>query len=123
MQFHHNADRPGLRARDRSCRNLSPGTYSVVVYTPPTYTSTDGPFNGQQYHNLGGNFLSPTGTAYPTGTGAGQVNPTWYGNLTEDAIDQILATHPASDNLISAVVTEASTKLVRAEPASVFIPC
>ena len=35
-----------------------------------------------------------------------------------DAIDQILAKHPSSDNLISAVVTEVSAKLVRAEPAS-----
>ncbi|MCG2577234.1 penicillin-binding protein 1A [Dechloromonas sp. XY25] len=36
----------------------------------------------------------------------------------EDAIDRILAKHPSSDNLISAVVTEVSPKLVRAEPAS-----
>ena len=36
----------------------------------------------------------------------------------DDAIDQILAKHPSSDNLISAVVTEVSTKLVRAEPAT-----
>ena len=36
----------------------------------------------------------------------------------EDAIDQILTKHPGSDNLIAAVVTEASSKLVRAEPAS-----
>jgi len=35
----------------------------------------------------------------------------------EDAIDQILAKHPSSDNLISAVVTEVSAKLVHAEPA------
>jgi len=35
----------------------------------------------------------------------------------EGAIDQILARHPASDNLISAVVTDVSAKLVRAEPA------
>ena len=62
--------------------NLSPGNYSVAVYTPPTYTSTDGPFNGQPYHNLGGNFLNTAGTAYPTGTGPGQVNSSWYGNLT-----------------------------------------
>ena len=36
----------------------------------------------------------------------------------EDAIDRILAKHPSSDNLISAVVTEVSPKLLRAEPAS-----
>jgi penicillin-binding protein 1A len=36
----------------------------------------------------------------------------------EDAIDQILAKHPGSDNLIAAVVTEVSAKRVRAEPAS-----
>ncbi len=36
----------------------------------------------------------------------------------EDAIDQVLARHPGSDNLIAAVVTEVSAKLVRAEPAS-----
>ncbi|MBS1131147.1 MAG: Penicillin-binding protein, partial [Proteobacteria bacterium] len=36
----------------------------------------------------------------------------------DEAIDRILARHPASDNLISAVVTEVSAKLVRAEPAS-----
>jgi len=36
----------------------------------------------------------------------------------DDAIDQILSTHPSSDNLVSAVVTEVSAKLVRAEPAS-----
>ncbi|WP_428826585.1 penicillin-binding protein 1A [Azonexus sp. IMCC34842] len=36
----------------------------------------------------------------------------------EDAIDQILARHPGSDNLIAAVVTEVSAKRVRAEPAS-----
>lgn len=36
----------------------------------------------------------------------------------DDAIDQILAKHPSSDNLISAVVTEVSAKRVRAEPAS-----
>lgn len=36
----------------------------------------------------------------------------------EEAIDRILARHPSSDNLISAVVTEVSAKLVRAEPAS-----
>jgi len=36
----------------------------------------------------------------------------------EDAIDQILTRHPGSDNLIAAVVTEVSTKRVRAEPAS-----
>jgi len=35
----------------------------------------------------------------------------------EDAIDQILARHPSSDNLIAAVVTEVSAKRVRAEPA------
>ncbi|PKO88299.1 MAG: penicillin-binding protein [Betaproteobacteria bacterium HGW-Betaproteobacteria-10] len=36
----------------------------------------------------------------------------------EDAIDQALARHPGSDNLIAAVVTEVSAKRVRAEPAS-----
>ncbi|HLO61739.1 MAG TPA: PBP1A family penicillin-binding protein, partial [Azonexus sp.] len=36
----------------------------------------------------------------------------------EEAIDRILAKHPSSDNLISAVVTDVSPKLVRAEPAS-----
>jgi len=36
----------------------------------------------------------------------------------EDAIDQTLAKHPGSDNLIAAVVTEASAKRVLAEPAS-----
>ncbi len=36
----------------------------------------------------------------------------------DEAIDQILAKHPSSDNLISAVVTEVSAKRVRAEPAS-----
>jgi len=35
----------------------------------------------------------------------------------DDAIDQALAKHPGSDNLIAAVVTEVSTKRVRAEPA------
>jgi penicillin-binding protein 1A len=35
-----------------------------------------------------------------------------------DAIDEILARHPNSDNLVSAVVTEVSPKQVRAEPAS-----
>ncbi len=34
-----------------------------------------------------------------------------------EAIDRALAKHPGSDNLIAAVVTEASSKLVRAEPA------
>ncbi|MGE5470470.1 MAG: penicillin-binding protein 1A [Bacteroidota bacterium] len=36
----------------------------------------------------------------------------------DDAIDRILARHPGSDNLISAVVTEVSAKRVIAEPAS-----
>jgi len=36
----------------------------------------------------------------------------------DDAIDQILAKHPTSDNLVSAVVTAVSAKQVRAEPAS-----
>ena len=36
----------------------------------------------------------------------------------DEAIDRILAKHPSSDNLIAAVVTEVSPKLVRAEPAS-----
>lgn len=36
----------------------------------------------------------------------------------EDAIDQALAKHPGSDNLIAAVVTEVSAKRVFAEPAS-----
>ncbi|MFB0935362.1 MAG: PBP1A family penicillin-binding protein [Propionivibrio sp.] len=36
----------------------------------------------------------------------------------EEAIDQILARHPSSDNLIAAVVTEVSARRVRAEPAS-----
>jgi penicillin-binding protein 1A len=36
----------------------------------------------------------------------------------EDVIEQTLARHPGSDNLIAAVVTEVSTKRVRAEPAS-----
>jgi len=36
----------------------------------------------------------------------------------EDAIDQTLARHPGSDNLIAAVVTEVSSKRVRAEPAT-----
>ncbi|HEX6733820.1 MAG TPA: penicillin-binding protein 1A [Azonexus sp.] len=36
----------------------------------------------------------------------------------EEAIDQILARHPGSDNLIAAVVTEVSAKRVRAEPAT-----
>ncbi|AXS80098.1 penicillin-binding protein 1A [Dechloromonas sp. HYN0024] len=36
----------------------------------------------------------------------------------DEAIDRILARHPSSDNLISAVVTEVSAKRVRAEPAS-----
>ena len=36
----------------------------------------------------------------------------------DDAIDEILAKHPNSDNLISAVVTAVSPKSVRAEPAS-----
>lgn len=36
----------------------------------------------------------------------------------ENAIDQALARHPGSDNLIAAVVTEVSAKRVRAEPAS-----
>jgi len=36
----------------------------------------------------------------------------------DDAIDRILARHPSSDNLISAVVTEVSARKVRAEPAS-----
>ena len=36
----------------------------------------------------------------------------------EDVIDQTLARHPGSDNLIAAVVTEVSAKLVRAEPAT-----
>lgn len=35
----------------------------------------------------------------------------------DEAIDRALARHPSSDNLISAVVTEVSTKRVRAEPA------
>jgi penicillin-binding protein 1A len=34
------------------------------------------------------------------------------------AIDRVLARHPSSDNLISAVVTEVSARRVRAEPAS-----
>jgi hypothetical protein len=63
--------------------NLSPGTYSLVAYTPPTYTSTDGQFNGQALHNVpGGSYLSPTGAPYATGTGTGQVNPNWYGTLS-----------------------------------------
>ena len=40
------------------------------------------------------------------------------GNEQDEAIDRILARHPSSDNLISAVVTQVSAKLVRAEPAS-----
>lgn len=36
----------------------------------------------------------------------------------EDVIDQALARHPGSDNLIAAVVTDVSAKRVRAEPAS-----
>jgi penicillin-binding protein 1A len=36
----------------------------------------------------------------------------------DDAIDQVLAKHPGSDNLIAAVVTEVSPKRVRVEPAS-----
>ena len=36
----------------------------------------------------------------------------------DDAIDAVLAKHPNSDNLVSAVVTEASPKRVLAEPAS-----
>lgn len=36
----------------------------------------------------------------------------------DDAIDHVLAKHPNSDNLVAAVVTEVSSKLVRAEPAS-----
>lgn len=36
----------------------------------------------------------------------------------DDAIDRILAKHPNSDNLIAAMVTEVSSKKVRAEPAS-----
>ncbi|HXE37668.1 MAG TPA: PBP1A family penicillin-binding protein [Azonexus sp.] len=36
----------------------------------------------------------------------------------DDAIEQALARHPGSDNLIAAVVTEVSAKRVRAEPAS-----
>ena len=36
----------------------------------------------------------------------------------EEAIDRALARHPGSDNLIAAVVTEVSSKRVRAEPAS-----
>lgn len=36
----------------------------------------------------------------------------------DDAIDRILAKHPNSDNLVAAVVTEVSSKKVRAEPAS-----
>lgn len=36
----------------------------------------------------------------------------------DEAIDRILAKHPSSDNLISAVVTEVSAKRVLAEPAS-----
>ena len=39
-------------------------------------------------------------------------------NEQADAIEQILARHPSSDNLIAAVVTEVSAKRVRAEPAS-----
>jgi penicillin-binding protein 1A len=39
-------------------------------------------------------------------------------NEQADAIDQILAKHPGSDNLIAAVVTEVSAKRVRAEPAT-----
>ena len=42
------------------------------------------------------------------------------GNADEqdEVIEQILARHPSSDNLITAVVTEVSAKRVRAEPAS-----
>ena len=36
----------------------------------------------------------------------------------DDAIDQILTRHPASDNLVSAVVIEVSSRRVRAVPAS-----
>ncbi len=36
----------------------------------------------------------------------------------DDAIDRILAKHPSSDNLISAVVTQVSARQVTAEPAS-----
>lgn len=36
----------------------------------------------------------------------------------DDVIDRILAKHPNSDNLIAAIVTEISSKKVRAEPAS-----
>jgi len=36
----------------------------------------------------------------------------------DEAIDQALAKHPGSDNLIAAVVTEVSAKRVRAEPAT-----
>lgn len=36
----------------------------------------------------------------------------------DEAIDRALAKHPSSDNLIPAVVTEVSAKLVRAEPAT-----
>ena len=35
----------------------------------------------------------------------------------DDAIDQVLARHPSSNNLVSAVVTEVSAKRIQAEPA------
>jgi penicillin-binding protein 1A len=81
------------------------------------YTTLNGPEQNAAYNSLRSNVL-----AYDQRHG--YRGPEDYVDLPADederdeAIDRILAKHPNSDNLIAAVVTEVSSKKVRAEPAS-----
>ena len=81
------------------------------------YTTLNGPEQNAAYNSLRSNVL-----AYDQRHGyrgpEGFIDLPADEDERDEAIDRILARHPNSDNLIAAVVTEVSSKKVRAEPAS-----
>ncbi|MFZ2973506.1 MAG: PBP1A family penicillin-binding protein [Ferribacterium limneticum] len=93
--------------------------YQAETYTRGlnVYTTLNGAEQNAAYNSLRSNVL-----AYDQRHG--YRGPEDYIDLPDDAderddaIDRILAKHPNSDNLVAAVVTEVSSKKVRAEPAS-----
>ena len=66
-----------------SFTGLSPGTYSLVEFTPPSFAATQPTTSlGTSYSAYGAAFLNTSGGTIATGTGSGQVNPSWYGTIS-----------------------------------------
>ncbi len=113
-QFAVHADHAAEMVRQEVFAQYQGETYTRGLNV---YTTLNGPEQNAAYNSLRSNVL-----AYDQRHGyrgpEGFIDLPGDEDERDEAIDRILARHPNSDNLIAAVVTEVSTKKVRAEPAS-----